>query len=204
MILFLFLVVLETQVNEDKTANQCSVPPTLVPQSIVASNENKNKEEITLIWYDKNIGVRDDTRKTIELLQQINDYVLICSNRETCIEKIGQIQKEKVFLILSGSSAQDILDDIHDHQQIDSVYIFCMKRQRYETFLNNDKYYKVIGIYTKHAPLLAAIHENMRYLIKHSEAVSLFDQDGQAMRNLNRNTSEFVGFVAFKQILLKN
>ncbi|CAF3854051.1 unnamed protein product, partial [Rotaria sp. Silwood1] len=195
--------ILEEPVNQKENTNERAAPAVLPTSSIVSSNENKNQEEITLIWYDKNIGIRDDTKKTIELLQKINDYVLICSNRETCIEKIGQIKTEKIFLILSGSSAQDILDEIHDHQQIDSIYIFCMKREKYEMYLNNDKYYKVIGIYIQYTPLLIALQENMRYCIKQSEAASLFDQDERAMRNLNRDINDFLNFMVFKEVLLK-
>ncbi|CAF2975859.1 unnamed protein product, partial [Rotaria sp. Silwood2] len=195
--------VLELSVNEEETISQRTVPTTLSFQTVIVSNENINKEEIVLIWYDKNIGIYNGTKKTIELLQQINDYVSICSNRETCIEYIRQIQTEKIFVILSGLSADDILDEIHDYQQIDSIFIFCMKREKYEIYLNNNKYYKVVGIYTKHESLLTALQENIRYLIKQTEAAGLFDQDERSMRNLNRELYTFHCFFAFKQVLLK-
>ncbi|CAF3045712.1 unnamed protein product [Rotaria sp. Silwood2] len=196
-------IVLELSVNEEETISQRTVPTTLSFQTVIVSNENINKEEIVLIWYDKNIGIYNGTKKTIELLQQINDYVSICSNRETCIEYIRQIQTEKIFVILSGLSADDILDEIHDYQQIDSIFIFCMKREKYEIYLNNNKYYKVVGIYTKHESLLTALQENIRYLIKQTEAAGLFDQDERSMRNLNRELYTFHCFFAFKQVLLK-
>ncbi|CAF3816386.1 unnamed protein product [Rotaria sp. Silwood1] len=78
-----------------------------------------------------------------------------------------------------------------------------MKREKYEIYLNNDKYYKVVGIYTKHEPLLTALQENIRYLIKQTEAAGLFDQDERSMRNLNRELYTFNCFFAFKQVLLK-
>ncbi|CAF1435592.1 unnamed protein product, partial [Rotaria sordida] len=195
--------ILASPVNAEETTVPRIPPTTLLFQSIFTSNENENKEGITLMWYDKNIGIRDDTKKTIELLQKVNDYVLICSNRQTCIEYIDQIKTEKVFLILSGITAQDILDEIHDHQQIDSFYIFCMEPEKYEIYLNNNIYSKVNGIYTKYEPLLNALQENIRYSMKQSEAISLFDQDERSMRNLKEEIHTFKYFRVFKQVLLK-
>ncbi|CAF1371323.1 unnamed protein product [Rotaria sordida] len=123
--------------------------PTTFSSSIFASNENQNKEETTLIWCDKNIDIHDDTKKTAELLQKVNDYVLICSNLDTC------------------QSADEMIDKIHDHKQVDSIYIFCINNIKYEHYLNEDheKYYKLVGIYTEHEPLLKAIQENIRYFL---------------------------------------
>ncbi|CAF1458063.1 unnamed protein product, partial [Rotaria sordida] len=115
--------------------------------------------------------MHDDTKKTAELLQQVNDYVPICSNLDTCLEYINQIKTEKVFLILSGQSADEMIDRVHDYKQVDSIYIFCINNIKYEHYLKEDheKYYKLVGIYTEHEPLLRAIQENIRYLIKQSQ-----------------------------------
>ena len=107
----------------------------------IESNENKTKEEMTLIFYDKNLSKDENKTKIIELFQQINDYVLICSDRQTLFTSIDKIQTEKVFLILSGSSIKDVLDSIHDYRQIDSIFIFCINKEKYLNYLNNDKYY---------------------------------------------------------------
>ena len=177
--------------------------PILIPQSNDLSNKN-NKEEITLIWYDKNIREDDEMKKTVELFQQMNDYVLVCSNHETCSEYINQIKNEKVLLILSGTSAQDILDHIHDHKQIDSIFIFCIKPDKYQSYLNNDKYYKIINIYTEYQTLLMDLQENIRYLRKQSEATGLFDQDQRSIRYLNKEQTEFHFFRSFKYILTEH
>lgn len=178
--------------------------PTELLSSIFVSNENKNKEATTLIWCDRNINAREDTIKTSKLLQQINDYVLIFSNLEKCVEYITQIKTEKVFLILSGQGANEICDQVHNLTQIDSIYIFCMKSSRYEHYLHDhEKYYKLVGIYTEYEPLLKSIQENIRYFNKQSEATSLFEQDERAMKNLNNESHEFDAFRAFKYVLLK-
>ncbi|CAF3844263.1 unnamed protein product [Rotaria sordida] len=200
-----------TQTNVNKLAMNNGEPvhyrqvPTTFSSSIFASNENQNKEETTLIWCDKNIDIHDDTKKTAELLQQVNDYILICSNLDTCLEYINQIKTEKVFLILSGQSADEMIDKVHDYKQVDSIYIFCINNIKYEHYLKEDhkKYYKLVGIYTEHESLLRAMQENIRYLIKQSQATSLFEQDEQSMRILSSELHNFDAFRAFKYVLLK-
>ncbi|CAF1480292.1 unnamed protein product, partial [Didymodactylos carnosus] len=65
------------------------------------------------------------------------------------------------------------------------------------------KYYKLIGIYTEYEHLLHDIQENIQFLIKQSEAYSLFDQDEKSMKNLNREWDEFKFFHIIK-IFLSN
>ncbi|CAF1641165.1 unnamed protein product, partial [Rotaria sordida] len=202
-LLYNFVRLLPLTINK-KPVHHRQVPTTF-SSSIFASNENQNKEETTLIWCDKNIDIHDDTKKTAELLQQVNDYILICSNLDTCLEYINQIKTEKVFLILSGQSADEMIDKVHDYKQVDSIYIFCINNIKYEHYLKEDheKYYKLVGIYTEHEPLLRAIQENIRYLIKQSQAASLFEQDERSMRNLSSELHNFDAFRAFKYVLLK-
>jgi hypothetical protein len=127
MIFFFYLVKIDSLLFDEETTNQRTPSTTLSLQSIFASNEHENQEGILLNWYDKNIGVYN----AIELLQKINDYVLICSHREACIEFLNQITTDKLFLILSGISAEDILDEIHDYQQNEPMNNNIIKEQKH-------------------------------------------------------------------------
>lgn len=68
-----------------------------------------------------------------------------------------------------------------------------MNYEKYQIYSNNNNFYKVIGIYTEYEPLLTVIQENIRYVIKQSEAAGLFDQESYS----------FNQFLAFKYVLLK-
>lgn len=200
MTLTLFLDILDLSLNKDESKMKSERPVIMnVSESLIESNENENKEEVTLIWYDKNL----DKNKTAELLQEINDYLIICSNNEICIKYINEIKNEKVFLIISGSSIDSILNEIHDYKQIDSIFSFCFYLNKYKKYLNNEKYYKIIGIYSNYQLLIKSIQENIRYLNKQIQASNLFDQDEKSMKNLNEYLFEFRSFILFKQILLK-
>ncbi|CAF1530419.1 unnamed protein product, partial [Adineta ricciae] len=172
---------------------------------LFTSNKNQNKEEITLIWCDQNIDVHDDTNGTAELLQQVNGCVYTYSDPDTCLDNINQIQTEKIFLILSGKTADDMIDKVYHLKQVDSIYIFCMNSVKYEHYLNepDNKYYKIVGIYTEHEPLLRAVQKNICDVIKQSEVASLLKQYERSTRGLSSESHGFDVFRAFKYVLFR-
>lgn len=189
----------KSTVNSEEIEDSRQVPNPFF-SSIFTSNEHQNKEDMTLIWCDENIDVHGDAKKIVELLQQVNDYVLICSNVDTCFEYINRIQTEKAFVILSNEAADEMMDKIHDLEQVNSIYIFCMNDAIKD---HHTKYYKINGIYIEYEPLLKAIENNICYLLKQSQATSLFDQYERSMRSLNSESQVFVEFRTFKYVLLK-
>jgi len=52
--------------------------------SLLTMND-ENKESITLLWFDPNIGSREDTERTQKQLRLINDYVIFQADLERCI-----------------------------------------------------------------------------------------------------------------------
>ncbi len=43
---------------------------------------DENKESTTLLWFDPNIGSREDTKRTKQELRLINDYVIFHTDLE--------------------------------------------------------------------------------------------------------------------------
>ena len=113
-------------------------------QSISAATD-ENKENITLIWFDPNIGTREDIRTTMVRLREINDYVSFYTELDQCLNHIQSTYNEKIFLITSGRRALELLPHITTLRQIDSIFIFCMKKVKYEHLTN--EYSKIVGIY---------------------------------------------------------
>jgi hypothetical protein len=65
----------------------------------VTTTNNENKESTTLVWFDPNIGSRDDTEQTKQQLRLINDYVIFHTDLPPYLTFIRSIDKEKIFLI---------------------------------------------------------------------------------------------------------
>ena len=97
-----------------------------------SANPGESKESTTLLWFDPTIGSREDTEQTKLRLRQINDYIIFQTDLETCVKFIQSAIHEIIFLIVSGSKASELLSHISNLPQIDSIFIFCLKIDRYQ------------------------------------------------------------------------
>ncbi|CAF1324699.1 unnamed protein product [Rotaria sp. Silwood1] len=166
-------------------------------QSSTTTN-NENKESITLIWFDPNIGSRQETEQTKQELRSINDFVIFFTEREECISFIQSIDKEKIFLIVSGSKASEILPRISSNQNIDSIFIFCKKRDRYENLMN--EYRKIVGIYINLDDLCESIKDQISLFNKQIQVFSIFDQHQTSTKDLLKESAEFLWFQLFNYV----
>jgi hypothetical protein len=172
-----------------------------VEDQSVSPKNDKNKESTSLIWFDPNIGSREDTRVTMKRLREINDYVVFQTELESCLAHIKSSQNEKIFLITSGSRASEILPHIQKFRQIDSIFIFCMKISKYEHLTN--EYSKITGIYTDLDSLCASIREQIDLVDKQLETFSFFDQHQKSTKDLSRESAEFLWFQLFTHVILR-
>jgi len=162
-----------------------------------------NKENIIVIWLDANLD--RDQNKTAEiedLLKQKNDYVRLCTDQETCIRCINLVKDEKIVLLISGSCSDDVLSKVHNVQQLDSVFIFCMKSERYIAL--KSKYNKIVGIYTAQNELIEELSKTIFALTKQITAFNLFHQNNErSMRDLTKESAEYLWFQLIKDVLIK-
>ncbi|UJR11319.1 hypothetical protein I4U23_015500 [Adineta vaga] len=160
---------------------------------------NENKEGTTLLWFDPNIGSREDTLETQKMLRCINDYVIFHTDLEECVKFIQSVEKETILLITSGSKASQLLPRVASLRQIDSIFIFCMKKSRYEYLI--DEYSKINGIYVQINDLCQAIKCQTNLIDKQLQTFSFFDQRQKATRDLSRESTEFLWFQLFHHII---
>ena len=165
------------------------------------ANIDENKENVTLIWFDPNIGTRDDTNKTMKRLREINDYVMFHTELDQCLTQIFSIKDEKIFVITSGARASELLPCIAKIRQIDSVFIFCMKEARYQHLLST--YKKIVGIYTDLKSLCISIQEQIDLVEKQFATFSYFDQRQKSTKNLSKESAEFLWFQLFNNVMLR-
>ena len=171
-----------------------------VQQPLTEHNDVKNKESSTLIWFDPTIGSNQDTEHTKQQLRSINDYVIFHTDLDECIRSIQSIDKEKVFLITSGVKAPLLLPHVSELRQLDSVFVFCMNRDRYKHLL--DEYAKIIGIYTELGELYASIRQELEHFHEHLQTFSIFDQHQKCIKTLSQQSAEFLWFQLFHHVIL--
>jgi len=159
-----------------------------------------NKEDVTLIWFDENIDKRNDVLDTKVLLRTTNYYVLYCADKETCLRSIKLIKNEKIILVLSGKCAQDILEQVHSYEQIDSIFIFCYRLERYN-FLR-DQFSKLVNIHQYHETLFGDLNRTIKQLRSHLETFSLFNPKTR-LRHLTSTSADFFWFLLLKDALMR-
>lgn len=167
--------------------------------SIVLKDENK--ESITLIWFDPNIGSREDIEQTKQELRRINDCVKFYMDLEQCITYIQSIHQEKIFLVTSGSKASQILSRVISCQQIDCIFIFCMRKQKYQNLMV--EFPKIIGIYIDLEDLSRSIREQIELVDKQIQTFSFFDRQQKSTKDLSKESGAFLWFQLFSYILTR-
>ncbi|CAF4451520.1 unnamed protein product, partial [Rotaria sp. Silwood2] len=172
--------------------------------SLAASSTTKdlNLESTRLIWYDSNIDKTNDTQKTMKEFYEINNFVVFYSDFESCINYIESIKNEKILLVTCGRDASVILTRVHQLKQVDSIFIFCFKPEKYQYLL--EMYTKLIGIYTKRQELINSLKENLILIEKHFETFNFFNQHKEkSTRDLTKESAEFLWFQMFKDVILR-
>ncbi|CAF3225635.1 unnamed protein product [Rotaria socialis] len=165
------------------------------------TDDNDNKESTTLIWFDPNIGSHEDTKNTKQQLRLINDFVIFMTDLDHCVSFIQSINKEKIFLITSGSKASLLLSRISSCQQIDSVFIFCIQQERYEYLLN--EYSKIIGVYVDLDDLCQSIKKQVDLVNKQIQTFSFFDQKEKSTKDLSKESASFLWFQLFNYVIAR-
>ena len=154
------------------------------------SEVSLNKENIQLIWLDRNMSDSNDYRLTQTILMELNPAVQFYSNFDRCLDLIQSIKNERIFLIVSGSFARPILSQIHIHRTVVAIFIFCFNCHYCEPLLR--EYDKIFEIYTDQDSLLESIRKKINIVEKQTLAFSLFDQKQKAMKDLSKESASFL------------
>jgi len=168
-----------------------------------------NCEQITLIWFDSQLGEEspfiDDLRLTEEMLREINDYVLLFSNETQCFAHIESIKSETILFIVAGSCASfNLLDKLHNMRHIDSIFIFCQNKNAYESLLFNKDYHKLMGVFDEQTSLTLGIQRAIELVDRQSAIFSLYNTDKQkSTRDLSRESGSFIFLQLVKQVIQK-
>ncbi|CAF1155302.1 unnamed protein product [Didymodactylos carnosus] len=153
-----------------------------------------NQREFMLIYLDKNMD-----ENTVDVVSRLNEHLQRFDDQLECIKFIRSIENtnKAVFLIIPGSLANNLLNEIHSLKQIDSIFIYCRKRYRYESLL--EKYDKIVDICTELDDLDIKLQQNLeRYL-----TIFNFYNIKKSIRDLNRESAEFIWFQLLQSMLMK-
>ncbi|CAF1010085.1 unnamed protein product, partial [Didymodactylos carnosus] len=117
-------------------------------------NIRSNKEDITVVWLDKTL-TRSNAYIYRDLINKINDTTHCYSDYQECLDAIKKLH-ERIFLILSGSYAEQYLSVFNSLDQIDSIFIYCMQREKYLAL--RDEHAKLVEVYDTEKDLIVGVH----------------------------------------------
>ncbi|CAF4120659.1 unnamed protein product [Adineta steineri] len=155
-----------------------------------------------LLWVDANIDkANKDCQNTLAQLKNVVNDVNLCTETNQCTQVLKKVDKERAFVITSGSLGQDLVPEIHDTPQLEAVYIFCGNKSRHEGWTQN--WTKIKGVHTKIKEICQALQLAVKQCDQDTIAVSFLTINEMASTdNLNQLEPTFMYTQLFKEILL--
>ena len=153
----------------------------------------ENKEDITLIWLDENIDDSDYFKQTLNMFRQFNDYVLLYTNPQLCMNYIQSVVNEKIFLIVSNNLAKNNLPHIHSLDTVHSIFIFSTNDTPCNIDLN--QYSKIVTNFIDQNLLIKSIKTRTHHISKQIIAFVFVDNNcHNSIRAPERNPALFLLF----------
>ena len=120
-------------------------------QALQAHDLNTTNRSFIVVWCDGSIGSTensiDDSNTLIKLTGIVNkkrQLIHAFNEVAACEEFVGLVNN--VCLIVSGTIGQELVPRIHQLEQIHSIFVFCMHKQKHEAWAKH--YNKVRGVFT--------------------------------------------------------
>lgn len=159
-------------------------------------DKSGNKKNIIIICFNSNNEIEDFKN----LFHQINyTDVVFHTDLESCISFIRSIKKQKIFLVILSSSFQ-ILSNITQLCQIDSIFILCLDNDQYEYLpIQNPK---IIDIYHNMDLLRSSIQEQISLVNKQCYLCSFFNQREHVTKDLSKQPSDFIWLHLFHDAII--
>lgn len=101
----------------------------------------ENIQKLHLIWLDNCIHSEDNVN-TQRKIQSLINQLEIFDDIVQCLEYIQSISlDDQIILIISGNLSQEFIPEIHEYEQITSIYIYCLNIEFYQSW--SKEYVKV-------------------------------------------------------------
>jgi hypothetical protein len=193
--------------DEKRSKKKISSYKTAITTTVASSDtihlRRHKAQNFLLIWADAHIDQsQEDYRNTLTQLRNVTNDINIFTQPNDCIQFLKNIDKEKAFVIVSGSLGQHLVPSIHSMPQLDAIYIFCANKVRHEQWTN--EWTKIKGVHTKVKPICEALEMAAKQCNQDSVAVSFVTvSEGSSNQDLDQLEPSFMYTQILKEILLE-
>jgi tetratricopeptide (TPR) repeat protein len=149
-----------------------------------------------VVWLDKEIEKTKENQDSKALIRHtVRNQLKTFENPDECVDYIITEQNKRIFFIVSGSFGYYIVPLIYQLPQIQSIYIFCVNRQRAEEWAQ--PHLKISGVFTSKKTLVEKLRDDIHACDKDSHLpMSIFHlEDRQnSLRNLTEDSATFMWY----------
>ena len=143
-----------------------------VASSSTSRSWRSRSESYLLIWaYSSTDEKRQDCQKTLRQLRSVVNEVRTLTTPAQCITFLNEMGEQRAFVVSSGALGRDLVPEIHDTSRVDTIYIFCVNKQRHEGWIKH--WSKIQGVYAEIKPILDLLKKATRELDHHAISMSI-------------------------------
>ncbi|CAF3902839.1 unnamed protein product [Rotaria sp. Silwood1] len=151
--------------------------------------------EFCLIWLDPNCRKNEDNDDTEKRLRGIDSSLQVHSTIEESVNYIEEIHPQRVFIIISGSYGEIVIDRIDQIPPIVLVYIFCHDKLKNERWARN---HEKIGnrIFNEKDDLFRQVEQDIQRCIRDILPISILHSNAKqkTFRDLRKEGALFIWF----------
>ncbi|CAF1363031.1 unnamed protein product, partial [Rotaria sordida] len=179
----------------------CPTPTTIVDLGAGTAEQKVYQATICKKYEKEKIHACDfSLDQLLTTINNENKESIILISFDPNIGSSEDTEKTKQTLRLR-SKPSEILSRLSSVRQIDSIFIFCVRKTRYEYLLNDFK--KMIGIYINLDDLSKSIKEQIDLVDRQIQTFSFFDQHQKSTKHLSHESAEFLWFQLFIYVIAR-
>ncbi len=101
-----------------------------ISDGIELPRTDDNLESFLLFWLDAQVNTTEENKKTQKKLRSIINHMQVFDDISRCRQFIESLSEQnRITLIVSGQLGRQIVPQIHQLQQLSSIFVYCGNKQ---------------------------------------------------------------------------
>jgi hypothetical protein len=130
---------------------------------------------------------------------RITNSIVTFDDVNQCVNYIRDTKNESIILVISDSFIQEVVSEIHDLPQLDSIYVVYSSKQEE----NNTSYAKLKGTFPDIACLCEHLRQDIRVAEENTTPISIISSSATSSEDLNTLDPSFMYSQLLKEILFE-
>lgn len=165
-----------------------------------SSSSTPTKPIYIVVWLDTNASNDSEIdQDKISQFQQVIDTIRPFMNIDECIDFITSMKDEKVFLIVSGDSGEQIVHLVQDLSALQSIYLLCDDQSKLKS--QTQQCPKVKGAFTQIKYICDLLRNEIRRYDNYMTTVNTSSLIGPPVLGLNELDQSFMYSQLLKETL---